>query len=242
MIHDSISEILAENSDMEVATLVDKSGKQTKIANDGSFEEPEEGKDRDEGDPLKVFATPDEMEDLRVRSLTKKLSDDGKYFTYTATGAGEASVFVYENGAGDKATGRYFVFKYRVPEGSASMPNNIEIFASTKNQGETAGDNMQIGGFISDGEWHVMVIDLGVLPTFAEKNGQYFTKYIRLDIVNGKRDNTAWIDVEYFGIHDSLEEIYALNSDMESVYYVNQYVVESGLPIGKGTTVKLNEN
>ena len=241
MIHDSITEILAENGDMAEAILVDKSGKQTKIANDGSFIEPEEGKDRDEGDPLKVYVTPDELEDIRVRALDKKISEDGAYFTYTAKGAGEASVFVYENGAGDKATGRYFVFKYRVPEGSAAMPNNVEIFASTSNSGETAGDNMQIGNFISDGQWHVMVIDLSLLPTFTEKNGEYFTKYIRFDIINGKRDNTAWIDVAYFGIHDSLDEIYALNSDMESVFYVNQYVVESGLPVGKGTTVTLGE-
>ena len=240
-INNSIVEILALNSDIENAVYVDAKGKHNKIPTDGSFEEPGEEKDRDEGDPLKVYATPDEMEDLRVRSLDKAISADGTYFTYTAKGAGEASVFVYENAAGLKATGRYFVFKYRVPTGSADMPQNIEIFASTTNQGETAGDNMQIGNFISDGEWHVMVIDMAVLPTFVENNSEYFTKYIRLDIVNGKRDNTAWIDVAYFGIHDSLDEIYALNSDMESLYLVSELTALSGSPVGKGETVILGK-
>lgn len=240
-INTGIVEILALNTDIANAVFVDAKGKYNTIPTDGSFEEPGEEKDRDEGDPLNVYATADEMEDLRVRSLDKAISDDGTYFTYTAKGAGEGSVFVYENASGSKATGRYFVFKYRVPTGSAAMPNNVEIFSSTQNSGETAGDNMQIGGFISDGEWHVMVIDMAVLPTFIENNGEYFTKYIRLDIVNGKRDNTAWVDVEYFGIHDSLEEIYELNADMGSVYYVSELTTESGVPVGKGATVTLGE-
>ncbi len=220
-IHDSITEILAENTDIANALYVDKQGSQTKISTDGTFKEPEEEKDRDEGDPLKVYATPDEMEDLKVRSLTKALSEDGKYYTYTATGAAEGSVWAYKNPAGDKSTGQYFVFKYRVPSGSVAMPADIEIFASTSNSDETDGDNIQIGKFISDGEWHVMIIDLSRIATFNESNGEYFAKYIRLDIVNNKRDSTAFVDVEYFGLHDDLDEIYALNDDMETLTYVD---------------------
>lgn len=220
-INDTITEILEENTDLSQAIYVDKSGTQTKIPTDGTFVEPGEEKDRDEGDPLNVYATPDEMDELKVRSLNKSLSSDGKYFTYTATGAAEGSVWAYKNSAGDKATGQYFVFKYRVPSDSAAMPADIEIFASTSNADETAGDQIQVGDFKSDGDWHVMVIDLSRIATFNENNGEYFTKYIRLDIINAKRDSTAFVDIEYFGLHDDLEEIYALNSDMNTIIFVD---------------------
>ena len=130
-------------------------------------------------------------------------------------------MWAYKNSAGDKATGQYFVVKYRVPAGSAAIPNNFEIFASTSNSDETSGDSFQVGHVVSNGEWQVMIIDLSRGATFNENGGEYFAKYIRFDIFNGKRDSTSFVDVEYFGLHDNLEEIYALNADMESVIYVD---------------------
>jgi hypothetical protein len=112
------------------------------------------------------------------------------------------------------------------------MPGDIEIFASTKNSGETAGDSIQIGNFVSDGEWHVMVIDLSRIATFNENDGTYGAKYIRFDIVNGNRQSDAFVDVEYFAIHDDLDEIYAFNSDMGSIWFVDN--------TGKGASVTVN--
>ena len=220
-INDTITEILEENTDLAQAVYVDKNGTRHNIPTDGSFKEPVDEGDRDNGDPLNVYATPDEMDELKVRSLTKSISEDGKYYTYTATGAAEGSVWAYKNSAGDKATGQYFVVKYRVPSSSVAIPNNFELFVSTSNSDETGGDSFQVGHVISDGEWHVMIIDLSRGATFNESEGEYFAKYVRFDIFNGKRDNTSFVDVEYFGLHDDLNEIYALNSDMESVTYVD---------------------
>ena len=236
-INDSLVQILEANSDIAIVQFADSNGKQTKLTNDGTVEEPVEKVVVELTDPINVFQYPYEIESLRVRGLTKTTVNDGSYITINATGSNEGSVFAYENSAGSKVTGQYFVFKYRVPADSAAMPGDIEIFASTKNAGETEGDNIQIGNFISDGEWHVMVIDLSLIATFNDNGGEYFAKYVRLDIVNGKRDSSAWIDVAYFGLHDDLEEIYALNADMGQVYLVSE--LDSGK--GKGTNVVIEQ-
>ena len=78
-----------------------------------------------------------------------------------------------------------------------------------------------------------MVIDLSRISTFNEKDGAYNTKYIRFDIINGKYGSDSCVDVEYFAIHDNLEEIYALNADMGSVWYVDA--------AGNGTDVTVGE-
>ena len=220
-IHDSIVEILAENTDITLAQYADKSGAQQKIPTDGSFKEPEPEKDRDEGDPLNVYATADEIVDLKKGGLDMELFADGSYVRYTAKGSNEGYVYAYENAAGEKATGQLLVFKYRVPEEVTSMSKNIEVFASTSNTAPTEGDSLLIGNFVSDGNWHVMVIDLSKIPSYNESNGEFYAKYVRVDVINGKYQSDSYVDVEYFGLHDSLEEILTLNADMESVWYVN---------------------
>lgn len=229
-IHDSIVEILAENTDITLAQYADKNGAQQKIPNDGSFKDPEPEKDRDEGDPLNVYATADEIVDLRKGGLDMALSADGSYVRYTAKGSSEGYVFAYENAAGNKITGQFLAIKYRVPEEVTSMSKNIEVFASTSNTVPAGEDSLLIGNFVSDGNWHVMVIDLSRIPSYNESNGEFYAKYVRVDIINGKYDSDSYVDVEYFGIHDSLDEILTLNSDMGSVWYVNSEGKASSIP------------
>lgn len=220
-LHHSLVDILELNKDMEEVTFFNKSGVKSTLPTDGSVEEPVEKPAVP--DPINVYLSPDELYGVNINNMEPSMPLSEEYLTLTAKGKYEGRLNAYANSAGSKVTGQYLVLKYRVPEGSTNVPNNIEIFASTTNGAAVGADALLLGNFISDGEWHVMVINLAAIKSYtANDNGEYCAKYLRIDILNAEdvaRDSNTFIDVAYVGLHGDLNEIYELNSDMETVQY-----------------------
>ena len=143
----------------------------------------------------------------------------------------EATLALFENADGTLA-GRYLVFKYRVPQGSAAKINTWQFYTSTENVMYDADGNILIVGqdfnasapALSDGSWHVIVMDLASYANRGEcfkqdEDGNYYIQYLRFDAFNPEYATDAIIDIAYIGMHDSLDEILEYNKDMNTVAY-----------------------
>jgi hypothetical protein len=119
-------------------------------------------------------------------------------------------------------TGQYVVVKYRVPTDNSATIKNFEIFTSTVNYGPKSGDFVGINGApVIDGEWHVLVVDVSKIESFtARADGSYLANYFRIDIMNVISQNVpndTYLDIAYFGMSNSIEDVCKLNSDMETI-------------------------
>ena len=147
--------------------------------------------------------------------------EGGEYIRYNTAGP-DFWVLVP---AGSVATGRYAVMKYRIlqPAGDALALTSMELFASTENETPTAGDNVELIGCLkNDGDWHLLIIDLSALgiPTFNETDGEYFAKYLRLDIINGTVSADTCFDIAFIGISDDLPAVFEdVKEEFELVDY-----------------------
>lgn len=94
-----------------------------------------------------------------------------------------------------EVTGQYLMIKYRtnvsefVAEGETE-PNyvgNIQIYCSTTTAKVESGRRIDFKG-ISDGEWHIAVLDLADGVKYApDADGYYAAKNVRLDLINPQR-------------------------------------------------------
>ena len=157
---------------------------------------------------------------------------------------GEKYVSLYGNGTSGEAymglfansnytpSGRYIVYKYRIPKTNTTSVNEIQFWTSTVNGTATEStpyDYITVaGGAVqADGEWHVLVIDVSQRKqenaTFSPTDdGVYCARYLRVDFWNSatngpKFDTNSYVDVAYVGFSDSLAEIAAVNSDMKKI-------------------------
>ena len=176
--------------------------------------------------PLNVYVTPENRESISANvsmyGCTMEVAEDNSYFRFTGNNlAVEAYVMPLNNLAMYDSTGQYVVFKYRMPTTNSVKNKRFEIFSSTESTGPKADECISCPGtVIEDGEWHVVVIDATTISTFnPDADGVYHASYVRFDIflTDGNVPEDCYIDIAYFGMSDSLEEICKLNSDMESI-------------------------
>jgi hypothetical protein len=192
--------------------------------------------------PLDVYITPENYKSLKISlnpyGSDMTVSDDLSYFRFTGNGVStESYVQMLTSSHIFETTGQYLVFKYRAPSDIGAKLGYFDVFSSTVNAGAKGDgtDSYRMSNTcITDGLWHVVVVDLSGLSAFtADAYGEYRAKFCRVDVMNSspaeKLGADTYIDIAYFGMSDSLEDICALNSDMESlIFYQN------------GKTVKLN--
>ena len=119
-------------------------------------------------------------------------------------------------------SGKYIVYKYRIPEGTNI--GYVQFWTGTSNGSAAGNDHISVEGnaIQADGEWHVMVIDVTKLKdtnsVFSpDEKGMYNARYLRVDFWNKVFSDASHIDVAYIGMSDSLNEILAANSDMDTV-------------------------
>lgn len=159
------------------------------------------------------------------------LSDDESFLRLKGDGKGasEVSISVF-NAIDSMPTGKYVVFKYRMPSTNKEN-NNFEIFTSTINSSAKGSDSIWIAAnnFYKDDAWHVVIVDPTAYrpETFVEKNGKYYAQYIRFDVFNTPMSPESYVDIAYVGICDTIEELCELNSDMESMTLFSKTKVES---------------
>ena len=189
--------------------------------------------------PLNVYITPENDEmvsgEFTVCGLTYEKAEDNSYYRFYGDGTRtEGYVFPVNKTYRFMTTGQYVVFKYRAPESFSGVSTHFDIFSGTESSSPVGdgSDSFRLRNVVADGEWHVLVVDMSSLSGFnADEFGAYLADYIRFDLINSSTAISAdqYIDVAYFGMSDSLEDICALNSDMDSlIFYQN------------GKTVSLN--
>ncbi len=136
------------------------------------------------------------------------MSSDGTYVTLTSNEKVQEAYFTIWPGNGQKTvTGQYFVLKYRLPNDNNRKHRYFEIFTSTA--GKISGFGIS-NALINDGEWHTLVIDFASFESSkfeANENDEYKVTSVRIDIFNEYYANGNSIDIAFFGISDSLEEI-----------------------------------
>ena len=140
----------------------------------------------------------------------------------------EATLPLFENAEGALA-GRYLVFKVRVPQGANSKLYTWEFYTSTEHTMYDTDGNILIVGedyraasaVLTDGNWHVYVIDMeayGKTESFKKaEDGNYYIQYLRFDAFNVGTATDAYFDIAYVGLHDSFDEILEYNKDMNAV-------------------------
>ena len=174
------------------------------------------------------------------------LSDDQSYTSLYGNGSSaEAYLNVFSN-TDNIVTGKYVVYKYRIPTDNTTEIKDMDVWVSTVNSGATgdgySNDCISISGnaLVRDGKWHVMVIDVPTIKSGfkPEADGTYHAKYLRVDTWNTKLDTASYIDVAYIAMSDSLDEILLANSDVETI----DFITSNNTYTSKSTSVTVPES
>ena len=198
-----------------------------RITAEGEFEGFDE-KDPFEDLPLNVYISADNMASIGAELDMVGLGggydvnvNEG-YFRFYGNGRKEVYLIPYKESALYPTTGQYAVLKYRVPTTNSTPFYGFDVYTSTEKDWPDGVDDFYNSRrtIVEDGEWHVLIIDVSSIPSVsASLDGSYTLKYIRFDIMNASNiiAKTDYIDIAYFGISDSLEDICTLENGMESL-------------------------
>ena len=185
--------------------------------------------------PLNVYITPDNYTKVESSVSGFETVKDGETNVFRFAGNGKAvekSVIPYKVSSLYDSTGSYIVMKFRIPETNQTKLNFFEFFASTENATPTgAGDMTRLGhSSYGDGKWHVLIVDVSHLAAFkAFDDGTYLAQFFRVDLIDGGGKaipETDYVDVAYFGMSDSMEDICKLNADMDELLLCQQGAVK----------------
>ncbi|MCQ2429384.1 MAG: hypothetical protein MJ192_03530 [Clostridia bacterium] len=181
----------------------------------------------DENLPLKAYSDAKAISaamsgNSRVGSFELLEEDDVAYTRVYGNGESpEAYAVLWRSKAGEE-TGRYIAIRYRVPKEVRQKVPAFEVFASTVNQNETAGDSVSFP-MVQDGEWHVVILDMAANgPTYKAVNEKYYCLYARLDFFNMKASTDTCIDLSWMGIDDDLSAICALCEDIPTAELIGE--------------------
>lgn len=195
----------------------------------GSTEEPEDL-------PLNVYLTPADLLDASASGSgfgDIEIAADQSYIRFYGSGQPEAYFTAYQDGK--TPAGQYVVLRYRTAN-TGRTGVWCEVFSSTVSGSATGnGDFANTTGIICDGEWHVIVFDLvgfGLKNFEPNADGAYVPKFLRLDCLNSTYTAEEYMDIAYLGIHDNLDDVLALNSDLENI------LVTTGLHSDKHTVLE----
>ena len=164
---------------------------------------------------------------LSGRGLGKKVvSADGTYISIYGDGVSNDPQFYIHsmiNETDPLPTGRYFVFKYRMPS-TNKAGDYFAIFTSTESPSASGSSSISFVNFEKDDQWHVVVIDCAakLINTYLPSaNGGYYAQHVRFDIFNRVTDTNDRVDFEYIGFEDDFYSFLNANKDVESVTFYN---------------------
>lgn len=179
-------------------------------------------------DPVAFYFDPLELKSSAPAAWFDDLviaEDAGVAYTrYTANPkVTDAYDYLFTNG--ETPIGQYLVMKYR----SNAEKNNIQFFASTttvsdKGEATGRGDYFAVPSdlYITDEQWHVIVIDLSAVINLYTPNdaGEFVPKFLRIDIFNFNIMELTpddYIDIAYIGVSPNLEDVVKLATDVNEV-------------------------
>ena len=177
-------------------------------------------------DMLEVYFDATELNSATANGASKQTlmqDESGTFMRYRGNGS-STEAYISMIPVTTEPTGQYVVVRYRIPESTPMNPSDwfIEIFSSTTSTQPGLGNFAWRPGVIADGRWHLSIYDMTSVATSKEflpdENGDYFAKFVRLDMYNSSAKaawgEDAYIDIAYVGISGSLDAIYAINSDI----------------------------
>ncbi|MBQ1232680.1 MAG: leucine-rich repeat protein [Clostridia bacterium] len=136
-----------------------------------------------------------------------ELRADGKYVS--VLGSGVDMYFAVIPTQSWVQANRYIVIKYRTAEqGTEDDPVQGELFVGS-GQGWTGNCDSVILDYITDGEWHLMVVDLAEVSSVASS---YVLGYMRFDCFTDGTDRM--IDVAYIASFGSVEAAEAYDAQL----------------------------
>lgn len=214
-----------------VASLNNGAPRTFRITVDGEFKGWENGSsggnesftDEKGTEKLTVYVSPNDVCNLTgiIGCKARVFGDDEYYVRFTAQGAPESYAIFYTDPTGSVATGKYMVVKYRVPKTVTSMASSFELFVSTQNEEPTGNGRFVSPKIAHDGQWHIMVLDMTQSATFTSKNGKYYAKHARLDMINGQYGVNTYVDIAYLGLTDELSDLDELMQNAATVTLVD---------------------
>ena len=211
--HDSLSEILEYNEDMNTVMLFNPSN--FEYVSTLNNEALNMHIDASELDSI--------LERFSARFTSITLSEDRDYLRLAGSVNEEAIAEIFNGNI--RETGQYLVLKYRI---SPDLPNKFyywQFYINTDGGSASNATNCYIYDspetqVISDGEWQVLIVDLAAYgyETYApDENGKYIAKYFRFDFFNFQCGDEVYYDIAYIGFSNNLDDIYELENDMSKV-------------------------
>ena len=120
-------------------------------------------------------------------------AEDRSYVRFKRTGKStDGSVMFLEGNTAE--TGKYLVFKYRTDN-----QKEVQVWANTTMNGHSNGASNFYYNTITDGNWHIAIIDLSAhLNSYvkADENGKYTIQWSRIDILDGEK-TSGYFDIAY---------------------------------------------
>ena len=117
-----------------------------------------------------------------------------------------------------KELGKYMFVKYR----TSLQGERFEVYASSESLYPSSSGVLYVStaekGYINDGEWHLLVIDLTTLETYsASDDGKYYPMHFRFDFFNTAQSTSdSSLDIGYIGIGTSLDDILSIDSTLDT--------------------------
>lgn len=229
-ITDDFEKILEYNADADEVMLLTSTDKETAI-------DPATGLPVNKNDnPFNFFVGPESINNMIISQSTNlftshAVSNDGKYIRmYAKNDKAEGYAKVFNAADAEysnlEATGKYVVFKYRLPSSHANYTEtSIQFYANTESTSYAGDDRVSFNALQYDDEWHVVIIDATkMMPQkYMQPNddGVYKSNFLRFDFYNGvSLPNDYYIDYEYVAMCDDLAKAYEYNSDMSEILLV----------------------
>ena len=240
-----------------VVDMTEGEDRKFRIAADTKFEGwPTEVVPETNEDPFLVYFDPLEIKQKFGDKVKSEVLVDGNvsYVSiYPTMGAKELYSKIHNAGAGSTESGQFFAIKYRIPTTNTEDTIAFEVFTSTEESHFAAGHSFDIP-VVSDGQWHVAVVDIASIEgfdTFKISGDKYFAKYMRFDVFNKEYfDEKTHVDIAYFGMHASLEDICQINAaDFEYItlyenkkpFHLNTVTFEKKADTGFGPGADIDE-
>lgn len=128
----------------------------------------------------------------------------------TTTGKGNFGISV----GGTVATGKYMVIKYRTSSVLTSGMFNVYASVGTNGIKDDKQNLSYSYGFIGDGKWHTLVLDLStgaynsdMYTVIPADDGKYYINWVRLDALRMCFTDTPEVEFEYIGFCDELSDV-----------------------------------
>ena len=181
--------LLSESGQFEAKEVVDTSSPNDRFAED-----------------LNVYISPVKIYESATGSKGvghRELCENNSYVRIYGNNEHQEGYSIVYSG-GEVVSGQYFVIKYRFPSTNLENTRVFDLFSSTENLSASGSDVAQTYDVISDGEWHVLVLDITKVKTCTTfkpaKDGTYTAKYLRFDFFDKKMSLDSCIDIAFIGI------------------------------------------